>query len=237
MAQTTSTPMHGLPGIELRETCVHVPPDAPLPPLPARECTRHHEAACGATLVLSIVVGLVGFTHGVALRAGRLPPGAWWAFLVAIYAEAAVALGCLGGLLLGDAGEVTRSDPAATAPRPAEVDARLRDGRPLDDLRNPEEPGTGRTYCVRCFVWRPPRGASGAPHHCRVCQRCVLHFDHHCGVYGRCIAGDGVRNGNLRYFFTIIVMGYAGFFTMLATCVAGLAFRWAATADEAGSGG
>ena len=45
------------------------------------------------------------------------------------------------------------------------------------------------------------------------------------------------RTGNLRYFFTIIIMGYAGFFTMLATCVAGLAFRWAATPDEAGSGG
>ena len=182
--------------------------------------------------MLSIVVGLVGFTHGVALRAGRLPPGAWWAFLVAIYAEAAVALGCLGGLLLGDAGEVTRGDPAATAPRPAEVDARLRDGRPLDDLRNPEEPGTGRTYCVRCFVWRPPRGASGAPHHCRVCQRCVVDFDHHCGVFGRCIAGPNpsepgfLWRGNRRFFVAIIGTGQLAFLTTVAATVAGAAVSY-----------
>ena len=141
-------------------------------------------------------------------------------------------------MMLGDAGVVRRT-PETCLPVPPEVAERLRAGAPVPEtLRNINSDDGTRTYCVRCFVWRPAGlQGRGRPHHCRVCQRCVLHFDHHCGVYGRCIAGDGVRNGNLRYFFTIIVMGYAGFFTMLATCVAGLAFRWAATPDEAGSGG
>ena len=118
---------------------------------------------------------------------------------------------------------------------PPEVAERLRAPVP-ETLRNINSDDGTRMHRVRCFVWRPAGlQGRGRPHHCRV-PALRPPLDHHCGVYGRCIAGDGVRNGNLRYFFTIIIMGYYGFFTMLATCVAGLAFRWARP-DEAGSGG
>ena len=210
-----------------------------LPPLPQPDyALRKIETRRGFSVVFGLISVFVVLTHGVGLTVGDLPDAGWWFCFALIYGEAAIATLCYFLMMLGDAGVVRRT-PETCLPVPPEVAERLRAGAPVPEtLRNINSDDGTRTYCVRCFVWRPAGlQGRGRPHHCRVCQRCVLHFDHHCGVYGRCIAGDGVRNGNLRYFFTIIIMGYAGFFTMLATCVAGLAFRWAATPDEAGSGG
>ena len=32
------------------------------------------------------------------------------------------------------------------------------------------EPGTGRTFCVRCLIWRPQYEEC---HHCSTCERCA----------------------------------------------------------------
>ena len=131
-------------------------------------------------------------------------------------------------MMCGDPGVVRRT-PATCLPVPDEVAERLRAGAPVPETtRNITSADGTKTYCVRCFVWRDNTlGGRGRAHHCRVCQRCCVNFDHHCGIFGRCIAGDGARTGNLRYFFTIIIMGYAGFFTTLAVSITGLAFRFA----------
>ena len=57
-------------------------------------------------------------------------------------------------------------------------------------------------WSLRCWLGPTAGGSTPGvhqkqPHHCSVCQRCVLGFDHHCGVFGRCIAGEGA-SGNLR---------------------------------------
>ena len=93
-------------------------------------------------------------------------------------------------------------------------------------LQNLTGPDGKSSYCVRCLVWRRGRRRGWHefdvdcasddnadwdcfPHHCSVCQRCVLYFDHHCGVFGRCIAGRG-WGGNIGYFKLLILMGVLG---------------------------
>ena len=172
-------------------------------------------------------------THGVGLTAGDLPDAGWWFCFAMIYGEAAIATLCYFLMMLGDAGVVRRTPETCLRCRPRWRAAARRRAGARDAAEHHSDDGT---HLLRALLRVAARGIAGTrrPHHCRVCQRCVLHFDHHCGVYGRCIAGDGVRNGNLRYFFTIIVMG-AGF-SRCSRRVAGLAFRWAGP-DEAGSGG
>lgn len=129
--------------------------------------------------------------------------------MLAIYTEAAVAIFCLLGLMWGDPGTIKRS-PETCFPQPELVAERLRNGQSLDGVGNVQ--ADGRTFCIRCLVWRPDVGDT---HHCNTCQRCVADFDHHCGVFGRCIAGEGV-GGNMGYFKTLIAMGLIG----CGTCVA-----------------
>lgn len=226
---------------------------ARLPPLPTPNYDeRRRESCCGCVCVLGTVATCVALTVGfssVLERSVRLP------LLCLIAAEAAVAIGCLAGLLLGDPGVVRRTQETCL-PVPAEVAERLSSGAPLRDEVAPMSGMTNirdgdRSYCVRCFLWRdhapppaaceayssrrdafarrwcgmpeswPGRRAEVAVHHCSTCQRCVRDFDHHCGVFGRCIAGRGLR-GNMKFFLTIIGMGWAGAVTCGAAVVLGL---------------
>ena len=151
-----------------------------LPPLPEpKRCEMRMEASGGTVLVLALVAVFTGMTQGVALGPGKLTGAWWWLFFCLIYGEAACAIGCLLGIMWGDPGVVKRSEETCF-PIPAEVAHRLRRGLSLEQMGNVTE--DGRTYCIRCLLWRPG-GLAGRStvHHCGTCQRCVVDFDHHCG--------------------------------------------------------
>lgn len=122
-----------------------------------------------------------------------------------IWAWAAVAASCTAYILFGEAGVITRS-PENCYPIPEAIAGRLVRGESLEKMRNVKEVGPGgRTYCVRCLLWRPREQNC---HHCGVCQRCVSGFNHHCGVFGRCVV-----KGNMPCFVLVIAMMVAGWLT------------------------
>ena len=142
-----------------------------LPPLPEpKRCEMRMEASGGTVLVLALVAVFTGMTQGVALGPGKLTGAWWWLFFCLIYGEAACAIGCLLGIMWGDPGVVKRSEETCF-PIPAEVADRLRRGLSLEQMGNVTE--DGRTYCIRCLLWRPG-GLAGRStvHHCGTCQRC-----------------------------------------------------------------
>ena len=203
-----------------------------LPPLPVPNYSqRSKEARNGVMTVLYVIAVCIGLTHGVGLTAGRITGVWWWVCLVAVYSMAAIALVCLAGLMFGDPGVVSRSE-ATCFPVPEEVQRRISDGSHMTHDSTSNIVDGDRSFCVRCLVWRnnpDPHCCGGScvqakPHHCRICNRCVMHFDHHCGVFGRCIAGSGLR-GNMKYFVTIIIVGYGGFILAMITAIAGLVAR------------
>jgi len=198
------------------------PWSAKLPPLPAPDPRRQQEARVGCGLVLSVIAACVLVTRTGYELLRCAPGGARDFFLPLVYAEAAAALVCLCGLLLDDPGVIPRGRKHSL-PVPAEVADRLAAGAPSRNVKGAD----GRSYCVRCHVWRPlPPPAydgrrfraygAGAAHHCATCGRCVADFDHHCGVFGRCIAGRGLK-GNMKYFTGVIAAGYAGAGTATAS--------------------
>lgn len=174
-----------------------------LPPLPIPDySTMRSEACYGNFLVLALIVFFVtpvhmGYTNDTIF------------YLYLIYAEAVIAIICLLGLMWGDPGTIKRT-PETCFPLPAQVSAQLAHGKRLDAGRLGNIHEGGRTFCIRCLVWRP----DDTVHHCRTCQRCVVDFDHHCGVFGRCIAGEGYA-GNMGYFKTLILMFFMGFGTWI----------------------
>ena len=212
---------------------------APLPPLPPPDPERRTQAQRGIVVVVASVVVVFAST---AACATQLSQTAALTFLVVTCTEGLVAVACLAAVLLKDPCVVKRS-AETLQPMPAEVAERLNDKAPLRDeiecrggmsnIRN-----GARSYCVRCFLWRnhetdtarrsclwrrrraqtAVRGV--AVHHCRICQRCVRHFDHHCSVLGRCVAGHGLH-GNRSCFRLLIAMAWAGSLTVCSA--AGLA--------------
>jgi hypothetical protein len=118
-----------------------------LPALPERHIwTMRRESVLGCTLVCFLVSLLVSLTQGVALAPGAAAPRPLiWAALALIYTEAAVALLCLLGLLVGNPGEVKRS-PQSCFPMPESVADRLSQGESLNGLANVSF--DGRTYCA-----------------------------------------------------------------------------------------
>ena len=203
-----------------------------LPPLPMPDyAVRRSQAVRGALTVCTTCALLIGVTGGCSLRQ---PSSYAPTLLVLVVVEAAVALLCLAALMLVDPGVVKRTQ-SSVQPVPDEVATRLKERAPLRDeiekrggMSNIRE--GSRSYCVRCFVWREHTAAIGglrslrqrcrggdpelmadvAVHHCRICARCVRHFDHHCSALGRCIAGRGVLRGNIVYFRTLIAMAWMG---------------------------
>lgn len=165
-------------------------------------------------------------------------------------AESAAALCFYVMLMLGDPGIIRRS-PENSYPLPQIVEERLDAKSPLP-LRNISG-ADGRSFCIRCFVWRSEGTAKEATgkwqrrlssivenapscgiiadgvyaggHHCSVCQRCVRDFDHHCSFYGRCITKH-----NMVYFKAIINLGYLAIGTcimLIPVSVAHLSGFWA----------
>lgn len=197
-----------------------------LPALPRPASRQRTECRMGCGIVFTIVATCVTATHA-GVRTLECAPRRWDWLLYVVYAEAAVALLCLAGLVFDDPGTVRRSR-LTCEPVPPEARAKLQNMAP-PNLQNVTG-ADGRTFCVRCYVWRPREPpaydgdrfhARANAHHCSTCQRCVTDFDHHCGVFGRCIAGKGLR-GNFKYFATIIATGYAGAGTATASLMLGV---------------
>ena len=231
--------------------------DLPFLPPRAQNEGMKREAWTGAPFIFLAILACVVTPHSV-LRTmdanGTVSSSFFWFSMLVLYVGGAISTYCLGFVLLGDPGVLARSAERCF-PVPAAVEGRLRGLTAADseapagplpdmlmtDLRNVAEEGTGRTFCVRCFVWRnapgmmpPPCCAplvgqrKSKPHHCKVCKRCVEHFDHHCGVLGRCIAGSG-WGGNVGYFYTLCGIGAAGTTVSLLSILAG-------AVQEAGKG-
>lgn len=188
-----------------------------LPDLPARGDGYWSEPLLGAFVVTALCALFIGVTNGVTAAGDADSASLRTILRWLVVVEAFVAGSCVLYLLkLENAGQIQRSREACY-PIPAEVEHNLREGTGCEGMRNvPGAQGSsmhGRTYCVRCLVWRPPKAEK--PHHCNTCQRCVVGFDHHCGVFGRCIV-----NGNMPCFYTLIGMFFAGMGTTMAAVAA-----------------
>lgn len=190
-----------------------------LPPLPEPDQrAQQEEASLGFTIVLVVVCLLVGITSAVAFFAKEMPLLARWALPALIWSEAFAAFACFKGILHGDPGVIPRS-PQHSLPFPPTVEKRVQEGTSFQGLPN-FRAADGRSYCVRCFVWRPDNA-----HHCSTCGRCVVDFDHHCGVFGRCIAGSGLH-GNMKYFTGLLVFGCCGGLTCATCATWGACLAW-----------
>ncbi len=187
-----------------------------LPPMPQPHSAQmRSEACCGAATVLIIIGICVGGTH--IFSSDLDGTAAQGIFHLVVGAEAAVALLCLLGLMIGDPGTLRRSEARCTPIPAGAIRDSLLQGKPVPQgLGNVHDADRG-TFCVRCLLWREREEKH--VHHCSICQRCVRDFDHHCGVFGRCIAGQGLH-GNMGYFKVVIAMGCCGAFTTMGAFVA-----------------
>lgn len=171
--------------------------------------TQGEELQCGMATICAICTGLVAVAH-LMLLFSKVSTPVTCVFLGLLWLNVLAAVVGLCGMMYTDPGEIKRNEENCY-PMPPEVELRLRTGKSLTDMLNVKDGDgkEGRTYCVRCLVWRPNRPRS---HHCRTCGVCVSDFDHHCGFYGRCIAGKGYFGGNWFYFGLVMSAGQCGSF-------------------------
>lgn len=183
---------------------------ASLPPLPTPDHReRFTEASNGIVLVLSVVAACIGTTTGVVYwTIVDSHPTASWVMMALVWAEGAVALYCLVGIISFDPGVVKRT-PQTCLPQPPEVAKRIANQGDLSDVatQNFKEPVyPQRSYCVRCFVYRDSREsvlarrANRKPPQdwCRMCgcargespssqQFFMIRQGHHCRTCQRCV--------------------------------------------------
>lgn len=217
-----------------------------LPPMPKpNKSEMRKQALIGWIAVLYTICMYVGITHGVAVKLLNLPfnPGLY--ALILIYSEAFVAICCVVGIMISNPGVIPRSKEACF-PLPDKVAISLKTGESCEMENIVKE---NHSFCVRCYIWRE---IDRNPHHCRICNRCVVDFDHHCAVFGRCIAGNAwpiqhcvpgishdvpgishansTRNrwcsGNMPYFITLFIIAYISFITTAGFTIAALYLRY-----------
>ena len=185
-----------------------------LPGLPRPHPNQREQVQRGVLLVLfatTLTVSLCEVTTRL------MSPGLATRLMAsAVEVLAIVAILCFAFLCFSTAHLLPRTAQTANPIPPAVVEALAR-GKPSELPSRNLEGDDGRTYCVRCMVWRP---AGVKSHHCRVCNRCCVHFDHHCHILGRCIAGSGVR-GNLLPFRLLLVSTAVGVLLCLVTVLVG----------------
>ena len=148
-----------------------------LPALPPPESGERQWAALkGYSCIILVIATIAGTTHVLALVVGDLPAVHWWICLGLMYSLALCALYSLNKIVCGNPGYVARSQETCF-PVPPELLELLESGE--QKVQNIKDDVNDRTYCVRCFVWRPNKGRTGRKsHHCSSCQRCVVDFDH-----------------------------------------------------------
>jgi Flp pilus assembly protein TadB len=115
---------------------------AALPPLPPPDhAQQRRESRRGCCLVLWIVCACVVTTTTVVSLYVSSERALQRVLLLAVWAEAAVAVGCLLGIMYGDPGVVKRSTATCLPPHP-EVVRRLQAGEPVADAldSNSDEP-------------------------------------------------------------------------------------------------
>ena len=196
-----------------------------LPPLPTPNYQlMGRQSAGGICLVMTIIISILGITHGITLTVGNLPTYLWWTVMILIDTLSLMALLCLLGIVFDDPGVIQRSSENCF-PLPSMVNRALSNPEEHEPIPPHNISIDGDIFCTRCYVWRhrkvqqrsanssapssssthPPCCKPSRAYHCNICQRCVKDFDHHCSVFGRCIAGRG-WNGNMKYFVTILVI-------------------------------
>jgi hypothetical protein len=211
-----------------------------LPPLPSPDYrTLRGEYLWCAACVGGVTAFCVGVAHALTAAAMQHCSAAVRdGCLYAIYAQSGLAVVCLAALHLIGPGTVRRSAKNCL-PLPPAVLAALRTDAP--DWASLQHRGHNiaasssepRTYCVRCFVWRPaprevlpaPTGRVGAAlasarallceghgraHHCSSCNSCVRDSDHHCSVLGCCVSGR-----NVAVFYCLVLLCATGPLTAL----------------------
>ena len=197
-----------------------------LPPLPRPMFKPLLWQKLGGFALIALISGAgVGVVQGI-LAAG-FPSEVYWACCGVVYGQVGFTLVCWARVCFGNPGRIRRGR-STCLPLPPAVQAHLeacRRGEAPAPLANVLE--GKRSYCVRCYVWRPePRpqkrccplpGGATLPwcdadleaevpaHHCSTCGRCSAGFDHHCDLLGACIAAD-----NLRWFKALLVMAVVG---------------------------
>jgi len=209
-----------------------------LPPLPRPHyAAMLQERAIGASLTGVICAICIGIVHGLVSAAekwshGDIPDVVCFVVVYVAYGLSGMAVVLELFLLLGCKGVIRRSK-TTTLPLPPEVLAYLQkteaSQRPEGQVGMRNLVGSdGRTYCVRCCVWREesrPAKPFHSPmpciklcdvcevddfdtvhsHHCSTCGSCVDGYDHHCGVLGVCITET-----NMFAFRGLLTLGVLG---------------------------